>query len=108
MEWKLFREMAKPTRKTEAIEIFLLLEVVTGVVGRHPVRDGIDVQMHSLRGLGLANQHLARRNKAVDKVQFRVVQMKRLAVNFPVHVRVGEEYLCRATLGHYRQHPRFL
>src|SRR5208282_875480 len=34
--------------------------------------------------------------------------MKRLAVNFPVHVRVGEEDLCRATLGHYRQHPRFL
>src|SRR5580693_8536020 len=34
--------------------------------------------------------------------------MKRLAINFPVHVRVGEEDLCRATLRHYRQHPRFL
>src|ERR1700722_12811187 len=34
--------------------------------------------------------------------------MKRLAVNFPVHVRVGEEDLCRATLRHYCQHPRFL
>src|SRR5208337_2041864 len=55
-----------------------------------------------------ANQHLARRNKAVDKIQFCVVQMKRLSVNFPVHVRVGEEDLCRATLRHYRQHPRFL
>src|ERR1700683_5642137 len=64
--------------------------------------------MHFLGGLRFANQHLARRNQAVDKVQFRVVQMKRLAVNFPVHVRVGEEDLCRATFGHYRQHPRFL
>src|ERR1700691_2701956 len=34
--------------------------------------------------------------------------MKRFAVNFSVHVRVGEEDLCRATLRHYRQHPRFL
>src|SRR5271165_6479190 len=64
--------------------------------------------MHFLGGLRLANQHLARWNKAVDKVQFGVVQMKRLAINFSVHVRVGEEDLCRATLRHYRQHPRFL
>src|SRR5208283_1481848 len=34
--------------------------------------------------------------------------MKRFTVNFPVHVRVGEEDLCRATLRHYCQHPRFL
>src|SRR5579863_6240111 len=64
--------------------------------------------MHFLGGLRLANQHLSRWNKAVDQVQFGVVQMKRLAINFPVHVRVGEEDLCRATLRHYRQHPRFL
>ena len=64
--------------------------------------------MHFLGGLRLPNQHLARWNKAVDKVQFRVVQMKRLTINFPVHVRVGEEDLCRATLRHYCQHPRLL
>src|SRR5579863_7747997 len=34
--------------------------------------------------------------------------MKRLSVNFPVHVRVGEKDLRGATLGHYSQHPRFL
>src|SRR5271166_4510497 len=34
--------------------------------------------------------------------------MKSLSVNFPVHIRVGEKDLCRATLGHYRQHSRFL
>src|SRR5208283_3674092 len=34
--------------------------------------------------------------------------MKCLAVNFPVHVRVGKEDLRGATLGNYRQHPRFL
>src|SRR3984885_1572388 len=108
LEWPLFREMAKAIRKTVAVEIFLLFEVVAGVVCCHPVRDRIDVQMHFLGGLRLANQHLARWNKAVDKVQFGVVQMKRLAINFPVHVRVGEEDLCRATLRHYCQHPRFL
>src|ERR1700722_19784009 len=100
--------MEKPSRKTEAVKIFLLLEVVTGVVGRHPVRDRIHVQMHFLGGLRLANQHLARWNKAVDKVQFSVVQMKCFPVNVTVHVRVGEKDLCGATLGHYRQHPRFL
>src|SRR5580692_11583774 len=104
----IFGQMPKSIRNTETVEIFLLLEVVAGVVGRHPVRDRIDVQMHFLRGLRLANQHLARWNKAVNKVQFSVVQMKCLAVNFPVHVRAGEEDLCRATLRHYRQHPRLL
>src|SRR3984885_1236982 len=34
--------------------------------------------------------------------------MKRLAVNFPVHVRVSQEDLGRATLGHDGQHPRLL
>src|SRR5271166_3021356 len=100
--------MAKAIRKTVAVEILLLLEVVAGIVGCHPMRDRIDVQMHFLGGLRLPNQHLARWNKAVDKVQFRVVQMKRLPVNVTVHIRVGEKDLCRATLGHYRQHPRFL
>src|SRR5580700_5796242 len=100
--------MAKAIRKTVAVEILLLLEVVAGIVGCHPVRDRIDVQMHFLGGLGFTNQHLARWNKAVDKVQFGVVQMKRLTINFPVHIRVGEEDLCRATLRHYCQHPRFL
>src|ERR1700733_6865795 len=100
--------MAKPIRETVTVEILLLLKIVASIVGCHPVRDRIDVQMHFLGGLRLANQHLAWRNKAVDKVQFGVVQMKRFAVNFSVHVRVGEEDLRRATLGHYRQHPRFL
>src|SRR5580658_7374655 len=100
--------MAKSIRNIEAVEILPLLEVVASIVGCHPVRDRIDVQMHFLGGLRLANQHLARWNKAVDKVQFGVVEMKRFAVNFSVHVRVGEEDLCRATLRHYRQHPRFL
>src|SRR5579863_499954 len=34
--------------------------------------------------------------------------MKRLTIDFPVHVRVGEKDLRGATLGHYRQHPRLL
>src|SRR5262252_3159217 len=32
--------------------------------------------------------------------------MKCLAINFPVHIWISEENLCRATLGYYRQHPR--
>src|ERR1700691_6514916 len=104
----IFCEMAKPIRKIEAVEIFLFHEVVASIVGCHPVRDRIDVQVHFLGGLRLANQHLAGWNQAVDKVQFSVVQMKRLTVYFPVHVRVGQKYLCGATLCHYRQHPRLL
>jgi hypothetical protein len=49
--------------------------------------------------LCLAYQHLARRNKVGDDVEFGVVQMKRLAVDLTVHLRVGEKYLGRATLG---------
>src|SRR5271166_4819959 len=100
--------MAKAIRNIEAVEILPLLEVVASIVGCHPVRDRIDVQMHFLGGLRLPNQHLTRRNKAVDKVQFRVVQMKCLSVNVTVHIRVGEKDLRGATLGHYCQHPRFL
>src|SRR6202047_4424399 len=107
-EWMIFREMAKAIRNIEAVEIFLFLEVVASIVRCPPVRDRIDVQMDFLGGLRLANQHLARWNKAVDKVQFRVVQMKCLPVNVTVHIWVGEKYLRGATLGHYRQHPRFL
>src|ERR1019366_7396852 len=99
--------MAKAIRKTVAVEILLLLEVVASIVGCHPVRDRIDVQVHFLGGLRLANQHLARWNKTVDKLQFCVVQMKCFSVNLPVHVRVGQKDLCGTTLGHYRQHPRF-
>src|ERR1700723_125369 len=104
----IFRQVAKSIRNIEAGEIFLLLEVVASIVGCHPVRDRIDIQMYFLGGLRLANQHLAWWNKAVNKVQFGVVQMKRLTVNFPVHVRVGEKDLRRASLGHYGQHSRFL
>src|SRR5271166_5024177 len=100
--------MAKAIRNIEAVEILPLLEVVASIVGCHPVRDRIDVQMHFLGGLRLPNQHLTRRNKAVDKVQFRVVQMKCFPVNVTVHIRVGEKDLRGATLGNYRQHPRFL
>src|SRR6202166_447317 len=104
----IFRQMAKSIRNIEAVEILPLLEVVASIVGCHPVRDRIDVQVHFLGGLCLANQHLARWNKAVDKVQFGVVQMKCFPVNVTVHIRVGEKDLRGATLGNYRQHPRFL
>src|SRR6202166_3037559 len=104
----ILRQVAKSIRNIEAVEIFLLLEVVASIVGCHPVRDRIDVQMYFLGGLRLANQHLARWNKAVNKVEVGVVLMKRLTINFPVHVRVAEKDLRGATLGHYRQHPRFL
>src|ERR1700722_905075 len=104
----IFRQMAKSIRNIEAVEILPLLEVVASIVGCHPVRDRIYVQVHFLGGLCLANQHLARWNKAVDKVQFGFVEMKCFPVNFPVHIRVGEKDLRGATLGHYCQHPRFL
>ena len=100
--------MAQPVGDTETLEVIALLEVVAGVVGRHPVRNGIDVQLHFLRGLRLANEHLAGRDKSADKVQLRVVQMKRFPVNLAVHLRVGEEDFRGAALGHNRQHPRLL
>ncbi len=100
--------MAQPIGKTEALEVVPLLQVVAGVVGRHPVRDRIDVQVNLLRALRLPYEHLAGWNKPADDVQFGVVQMERLAVDFAVHLRVGQEDLRRATLGHDRQHPRLL
>src|ERR1039458_2605190 len=108
LEWVVFREMAKSVCKTEAVEVVPFLEVVAGIVGCHPVRDRIDIQMHFLRGLRLSNQHLAGWNKPTNKIQFRVVQVKRLPVNIAVHLRVSKKDLRGAALGHNRQHPRFL
>ena len=64
--------------------------------------------MNFLRGLGLADKHLSRGNKAGDQFEFCVVQMKGFFVNVAVHVRVGQEHLGRAALGNDLQHLRFL
>src|SRR6266849_5349375 len=100
--------MAQPVGDTETVEVIALLQVVAGVVRCHPVRNGIDVQLHFLRGLCLPYEHLARRNEAADKAQLGIVQMERLPVHFSVHLRVGQKDFRRATLGHSRQHSRFL
>src|ERR1039458_8219542 len=100
--------MAQPIGNPETLEVIALLQVVAGVVRCHPVRNGIDVQLHLLRGLRLPYEHLARRNEVADKVQLGIVQMERLPVHFAVHFRVGQKDFRRATLGHNVQHSRFL
>ena len=99
-------ETAQAISDAEALEIITLLEVVARVVGRHPVRDGIDVQLHFLRGLRFANKHLAGRYQPGDQIQFRIVQMECLAVDIAVHLRVGKEDFGGATLGNDRQAAR--
>ena len=51
--------MAKPIGKTVTVEILLFLEVVARIVGRHPVRDRVYVQLDFLRTLRFPDQHLA-------------------------------------------------
>src|ERR1039457_6753249 len=87
---------------------FALEQVVAGVVGCNPVRDGIDVEPNLLARLRFTDQHLARWNQVGDNVDFRIVEVKRLAVYLAIHLRVGEKYLCWATLRNDSQHPRLL
>src|ERR1035441_2862569 len=72
---------------------FALEQVVAGVVGCNPVRDGIDIEPNLLARLRLADQHLARWDQIGDDVDFRIVEVKRLAVYLAIHFRVSEEYL---------------
>ena len=44
----IFGEMAKPVGYTEATEVVVLLEVVTGVVGGHPIGNRIHIQSNLL------------------------------------------------------------
>src|ERR1035437_3391331 len=87
---------------------FALEQVVAGVVGCNPVRDRIDIEPNLLARLRFADQHLARWNQIGDDVDFRIVEVKRLAVYLAIHLRVGEEYLRWATLRNDSQHPGLL
>src|ERR1035441_145793 len=87
---------------------FALEQVVAGLVGGTPVRAGIDVEPNLLARLRFTDQHLARWNQIGDDVDFRVVEVKRLAVDLAIHLRVGEKYLRWATLRNDSQHPGLL
>ena len=87
---------------------FALEQVVAGVVGCNPVRDRIDVEPNLLARLRFADQHLARWNQIGDDVDFRIVEVKRLAVDLAIHLRVGEKYLGWAALRNDSQHPGLL
>ena len=87
---------------------FALEQVVAGVVGCNPVRDGIDVEPNLLARLSFADQHLARWNQIGDDVDFRVVEVKGFAVYLAIHLWVGEKYLRWATLRNDSQHPGLL
>ena len=67
-EGKILGEPAQALGDAESLEILALLQVVAGVVGRHPVRHRIDVQMDFLAGLRFANEHLSRRDKARNQI----------------------------------------
>ena len=101
-------ETAQALGDAVALEILALLEVVAGVVGRRPVRDGIDIQLDLLAGLRLANEHLAGRHKPGNQSKLGVIQMEGFAVHVPVHLRVGKKDFCWAALGDDLQHARLL
>src|ERR1019366_6181109 len=86
---------------------FALEQVVAGVVGCNPVRDGIDIEPNLLARLRFADQHLARWNQISDNVDFRIVEVKGFTVYLAIHLRVGEEYFRRAALRNNGQHPGF-
>src|ERR1035441_6138876 len=87
---------------------FALEQVVAGVVGCNPVRDGIDIEPNLLARLRFTDQHLARWNQIGDDVDFRIVEVEGLAVYLAIHLRVGEKYFRWATLRNNSQHPRLL
>src|ERR1035437_5906660 len=87
---------------------FALEQVVAGVVGCNPVRDGIDIKPNLLARLRFADQHLARWNQIGDDVDFRIVEVKGLAVDLAIHLWIGEKYLRWAAFRNDSQHPGLL
>src|SRR5665213_2020525 len=108
LKWVSGSELANTFGDAVLCESFSLEQVVAGVVGSNPVRDGIDVKPDLLARLSFTNQHLTGRDEVGDDVNFGVIQMKRFAVDLGVYLRVGEENLGWAALGDNRQHSRFL
>src|SRR3954451_32666 len=84
VKWIVVSEAAKSFRNTEALKVVALLKVVSRIVCRCPMRDGVDIQLHFLRALRLPNQHLSWRDQTSNQVQFRVVEVKRFAVEVAV------------------------
>src|ERR1700760_3797699 len=103
LEWVIQSELTQAIRDTEPLEIVPLSQVVTRTVGGHPVRDGIDVQLHFFRGLCLTDKHLSRWYQPGDQIELSIVKMECLAVDIPVHIRIGEKDFGRAALGYDRQ-----
>src|ERR1035437_6504127 len=93
LEWVSGSELANALGDAVLCESLPLEQVVAGVVGGNPVRDGIDVEPNLLAGLRFANQHLAGRDEVGDDVDFGIVEVERLAVDLAVHLGIGEENL---------------
>src|ERR1035437_585379 len=101
-------ELANALSDAVASKGFALEQVVAGVVGCNPVRDRIDVEPNLLARLRFADQHLARWNQIGDDVDFRIVEVKGLAVDLAIHLRVGEKYFRWAAFRNDSQHPGLL
>jgi len=68
---------------------FIALPVVEGVVGVKPVALGIYVEIGDFRRVWRLDEHLLLRDKAGNQLDFMVVKVEVLLVQFPVHLRIG-------------------
>src|ERR1700734_4068829 len=108
LERVVLSEMAQTISDTETQEIISFFYIVARIVGGHPVRDGIDIQLHFFGSLRLTNEHLAGRYESRDQIQFRIIQVECVAVYVAVHLRVGKEDFGGTTLRNDRQQSRIL
>src|SRR5216684_5257331 len=93
LSWLSSRQNFEALHKAVSLESFFTFLVVERVVGVEPVALGIDVQVCDLCVFRRLDEKLLLWNKGRDQFDFVFIQMELSPVQFPVHVRVGEEYL---------------
>ena len=108
LERKLIGKFAQPIGDSVPVEELAPFQVGFGVVGRHPVGNGIDVEVGFLGEMRLADDHLAGREEAGDEVTDHGVQVELFGVESAIHFRIGKENLGRAAFDNNIEEARLL
>ena len=102
LERVFFCQAAQAFGDAVTVEILVLENVVSCVVGSHPVRERIDIEVDLLRSIVFPDEHLTRRYQAGNQGKFGIIQPERIPVDGWLHVRIGEKDLRRAAFGNNR------
>src|ERR1035441_10136886 len=75
-EWKVFRQSFDSLGDSESGVAVLLLDVILGVVGAHPITHRVHLKPYLLRRSGSSDNHFAWRDQTGNEFDFRVIKME--------------------------------